>query len=148
MWEKEKLWRELVENKMSLIIWPKEEWSNCPLRSALMEVLESPSNMELEMPTSGTNWTTRLAASISRVRTKFGMGIFSAIAARTLPRSFQITTRKPAAFISLNMAPSILVLTPPWLGGFHRGLQGCTFFLGAGRDLWNSWRWICAKPAI
>ena len=113
-----------------------------------MEVSESPSKMELEMPTSWTNWIARLVAKVSKVRIEYGMGTFSTIAARISPQSFRITTPKPAAFISSKMVSSKLVFTPPWSWGFHHGLQGCTFLLGVGRDLWNSWRCFRAKPAI
>ena len=92
--------------------------------------------------------TARLAAKVSRVKTKSGIGICSAKAATTYPCSFRTTTPIPAALKSSKIAPSKFNFNKPASGGFHRGFCVWTFLLGQRRACWNSCRWCRVTQAI
>ena len=125
---------------MSFIIWPKEWCRKFFCLRALMETLESPSNIELGKPNSWIRWIAHLASIVSRITTEGGMIILSDIAAITSPWEFRTTTPMPALFKSSNMALSKLVLQVLVSGSFHTLHLGLDVSWGLSWRLWNSLR--------
>ena len=67
--EKEKFWKELVKDKMSLIIWPHEGCEKHLFFIAEMDTSESPSMTELRSCISWAKQTAFRAARVSRTAT-------------------------------------------------------------------------------
>ena len=124
VWEKEKFWKELAEDSMSLSRWPHDGWDKHWFFLVEMDTSESPSKTELCMPNSWTKWIALRAASVSRTCIQEGKGIISTKVAKTSPWESQTTTPMPAAFRSSNTAPSKFVFTELAVGGFQANFCG------------------------
>ena len=102
-WEKEKLCKELAQDRVSFTRWPTWDWSISPLHREFITVSKALSKEEWWKLVSRVNYTACLAANKFKVRTDGGLWIFSKSAAITSPSELWMTTPRLASSDSSNI---------------------------------------------
>lgn len=118
VWKKEKYWKELIEDMMSLIKWPTAGWGKHWFLIAKIYVFESPSKVEPCKSNSWRKWSALRPAVVSKATMNNGRGIILDRAAKTSPEELWTTTLIPTAPKSSKTTPSKFVFKAPVSGGF------------------------------
>ena len=145
VWKKEKYWKELIKDIMSLIKWPTAGWWKHWFLVAKTNVSESPSKVELCKSSSWRKWSALRAAIVSKATMNDGRGIILDRAAKTSLEELRTTTPIPTFPKSSKTTPSKFVFKVPVSGGFQMTFFGDFLMIGLPRSYLNSVRYCWAR---